>query len=397
MGADPKTMTTATAEPRLRRPQRPATPRPKVSDRPAPPPEAPAVQSANFNDHFVKMTFETSVWTGRRRARGIEATFDGSKVDEDRVARPQVCLLPKHLDQEIQRARQACYSAFNKYSVPCDSAGTRLLGFRSIDDAVADIQAAIAAFHATADAVADRLPEILEYNRDYWLERCAVDERGRPLKREVVNAEAGHYRYNGVLDEEQTRKKYEEVIGALLPDSREEFRKAFRAEYRLTEPSSVAAQFQEKAVRDFFTAARKNAQAHADDVIRLVVEEPVQRLLKELRSLSGRLKDDSEGKRLDPRSFNGIGAAIKLLMSCGDAIHPGMLRQVQSLDAQLAATLETVKSANEAGISYTDAIRAEAPSLVDAIDRVAALAEQKRLREDMLHRYGVRPMTLELD
>jgi hypothetical protein len=376
---------------------------PSAATAPAAPDRSALTGLEKFRDHFLTIVFESSIWEGRRQVRGLEATFNGEALDAGRVGKPPAALMPPDLESRIRRARQRFYDAIAAYTLPVDQAGSRIVPVRRLADFRVEVDTAIAGFNEAADAVADAYDRIVAHNEDYWLPRCRVDVTGRALgpPREASSAseeralvsELSESESEPAIDPVATRARYDATIGHLIP-ARESFRALFRCGYRFPDPSAIASRFEDPGVREFLERANKAALAHAQDVVRMVVEEPTRRLVQALHALRVRLSDRAESSRLTPSTFSEVGQAVSLLLSCGDAIAPGLRQSVEDLEKRLAAVSEQASDAKLAGETYTGAIRDAAPALLAAIDRLTAQTEDRVARAEVLERFGVAPRKL---
>ncbi len=309
-----------------------------------------------FAKHFQQLVFATHVFEGKRQANAVDATIKGEKIASDRVGSPKISLLPPDLSKAIQQARQRVYAVLARHTVPCDSAGSRLVSVNNSEAFVAEFNSVVESFDQVADGVAARHAEIVDYSYAFWRGKFDSDE------------------------------EYQKEIGRLIP-SQERLRAAFSVEFRLSSPDAAhSAQFEDTAVSAFFEEAARNASEHQAEMIEALVKEPVSKLAAALSALKLQL---NTGKKVTPGSFSAVTEAISLCKACADVIPDDVMARVKQIGLQVTGILDKAEHAKGNGGNYTDAIKPFKGTLSSAIDSVIEACQDDEAQNAVIARYGV--------
>jgi hypothetical protein len=296
---------------------------------------------AKFKDHFRSVRFSTSIFEGKKNVKGVTAVVDGGdKLDEERVTHPRVALLPRDMAREANHARQRIYGVLDRFTLPTQVKGSRLVAATNAETFVREFNDAKAEFYRVADAIAASHGSNIEHNRSYWLPKFNFDE-----------------------------VQYEERIGSLIK-SAVEIRNAFQVTFSLDDSSGSTAsnRYADSAVNQFFQDAANQHAAEVRESVKAATEQPVRRLAAAIDAMRSRLTTDNAKSPLRVDSFSELKNALSLCETCAVMLDATTADQVRSASRFIDNLVATARVTSTGGGSASDVIRRSSSELSQIFD-----------------------------
>lgn len=316
--------------------------------------EAPADNAALLRQRIRRVCFETHTFMGRRLVKGVVATINGKALDTKRVRKPPVSLLPEAMVDEINAAKAGIDRVLAR-AHPCRTKGTRLVSLSCCDAFVADLNAAIAAFDAMADAIAARRDAIYEHNRAFWLPHFDGDEAA-----------------------------FELHVASKIPPA-VALRARFSVRFWLDDAAALEGEFPSDLVAAFFRDAERNRSLKDEQDLRDAVAAP-SAYAAALRALRTKI---NEGTKVTDASLNDARTLGLRCLGTPDVIAPAVVEAIGDLDALLATCQAEARAAIAAGDSATAYFKGRRKELTARIDAAIDACDDAEAQASMLASYGV--------
>lgn len=297
-----------------------------------------------WRKHFRKICFGTRAPGGKNQVSGIEATLRGQKLDESRVATPQITTIPDEMVKRINAARNNIRKVLDRYAFPCGERANRLVSIHHSEEFIVAFNAARAAFDKVADEIADQYDAIIAYNQEYW----------RP-------------KFESDLD-------YQRHIGSRLPASKDALRKKFGVVIYDLEDDDMPAFFEDALLRDFFAEAKANAEELQEELRLAVHTQPIENLIGQCNKL---IEATKAGTQISIATMTNFQAAIDLYKSCSDVMNPQLTKQVFAMARELAAAKEKAEARSMMGEPYTAKLKKAVSKMEETITAVVEASESE--------------------
>lgn len=329
-------------------------------------PEAPAAASpatpVKFSDVFMEMEIIRHRWHGSHQLAGAEITVNNIAIDKNRVKPAAIELIPKHWGKRFNAAYGRIEQLMATYTMPFGTQGKRVVPVLVAEKFALELQRAI-------DGIAE---VVAEFSASYDRDVVAVTEEFW-------------------LPKFPDRAAYDKAIGRLIP-AKQLLPLKFSIEHKLYAPTAAAAtefDVTEREARQFYAASRANAAREIEAAIAETIAGPQRQFAEALARLSAQLRDSKA--KISEGSFTQLREAMALCQSFAATGHADFTAQLPALEAEINQVVGRASMVYQSGHGgFGDQIRAQAPVLQVAFDRVLASCNDIVARDEVFERFGVR-------
>lgn len=288
-------------------------------------------------------------WPGRYTLPIGNVTVEGLAIDDTRVTRPQIRLIPDFWDDKLNKVYNRVARTVERFTLPFRFGGARAMPLttRQVDgEEVATAQLffdEIAALRAELQELVAAFAEdlyggILTGIRDYW----------QPILGDA----------------------YQRVIAQRIPE-RQQLPDRFSIDIGVFEINEASlSQVALPALRQHLEQAKQQTQADVEAAISDLVLEPRKKLVAALEQMQTQL---TTGQRLTAASFNAARDALELLRNFSNTVDAELLGNAATLATAIEHAL-AVGGARRSSATFAEALTPLRPALSAAADEVLRAA-----------------------